>query len=379
MVLASVEAKLGRFLTRRVWGLRLTSGGWGRRICRGTIERDMERINTAILGAGNMGTAMAHGLAARGHRVVVWDYFPEVLADIRDHGENRRFLKGVRLHAGVGTAASPAEAVAKADLVVVSVPSAFVAGTLGPVVGGLGRGTVVLNVAKGFAPRGGRTVFSLVGELAGGRGCAHLAGPAIANEMARGVPAAVVVAAEEERVARRVAGWLEGGMFIPGTTTDVAGAVLGGILKNIYAILLGCLEGLGGGGRNVEAALLAAGAREMERIAVASGARGGTMRGMAGLGDLVATGFSRESHNRKLGLALGSGKTLAEARGVDGWLPEGARAAATVCALARAGGVAAPLAGWVRRMMGAGRPPTLEGLLRALRAALREAEESQGK
>jgi glycerol-3-phosphate dehydrogenase (NAD(P)+) len=203
----------------------------------------------------------------------------------------------------------------------------------------------------------------------------HLAGPAIANELARGVPASVVLASTDDASARRVAAWLDGPFFLPDTTTDVTGAALGGILKNVHAILLGALETLGGDARNLEAAFLAAAVREMAAIARAHGGESATIHGLAGLGDLVATGFSRDSHNRGLGRRLAAGQTAAALEREQGWLPEGARATATVCALARSGGVAAPLAGWVRRTL-AGSRPTLDGLMRALRAANRTAREN---
>lgn len=330
----------------------------------------MTRIKIAVLGAGNIGTAMAHVLASNGHEVAIWDFFPEVVEDIRLHRENRRFLPSVRLHGGVRATAHAGECVTDAALVVVGVPSLFVASTLAPVVPALEKRAVLLNLAKGFAPRTRQLPPVLIGRLAPGHSCVHLAGPAIANELARGLPAAVVLAAEDERIAVRVASWLAGPALIVATTTDVAGTALGGILKNVYAILLGCLETLSGGARNVEAAALNASLHEMAAIARAHGGQASTLYGLAGLGDLVATGFSRDSHNRKFGQSLASGKTVAEIATEMRWLPEGARAATAACALARAGKVRAPLAGLVRRWIG-GVPPSLDGLIRALQTAQR--------
>ena len=312
-----------------------------------------------------MGTATAHALAGNGHEVVVWDFFPEVVKDIRHRHENRRFLPGVRLHAGVHATTNASECVAGAALVVVSVPSAFVASTLAPVVPVLAKNAVLLNVAKGFAPRTRQPLVTMLTRLAPGHACVHLAGPAIANELARGVPTSIVLAAAEHGVALRVANWFAGPSFIPSTTTDVTGAALGGILKNVYAILLGCLEKLGGDARNLEAAALTACVREMADIATAHGGRADTLYGLAGLGDLVATGFSRDSHNRKFGQMLASGKTVAALEKELRWLPEGVRATPAVCALARDGDVRAPLAGWVRRML-AGSRPSLAGLVRQM-------------
>jgi glycerol-3-phosphate dehydrogenase (NAD(P)+) len=330
----------------------------------------MTRIRIAVLGAGNMGTAMAHALAGNGHEVTVWDHFPEVVEDIRLRRENRRFLPGVRLHAGIRATAGAGECVAGAALVVVGVPSPFVASMLAPVVSVLEKNAVLLNVSKGFAPGTRRPLLFMLERLAPMHACVHLAGPAIANELARGVPASIVLAAADERVALRVAGWFAAPSFMPGTTTDVAGAALGGILKNVYAILLGALETLSGDARNLEAAALSAGVREMAAIAGAHGGRAATLYGLAGLGDLIATGFSEDSHNRGFGRQLASGKTAARIENDNGWLPEGARAVIAACALARARQVRAPLAGLVRRWVG-GATPSLEAVLRALRAAAR--------
>ncbi len=155
----------------------------------------MARIKIAVLGAGNMGSAMAHALAGNGHAVALWDFFPEVVRSIRRHGENRRFLPGIRLHAGVRAIADATECVAGAALVVISVPSAFVSATLAPVVPALEKGAVLLNLAKGFAPRTREPLPFVMGRMAPGHPCVHLAGPAIANEIARGLPASIVLAA----------------------------------------------------------------------------------------------------------------------------------------------------------------------------------------
>jgi glycerol-3-phosphate dehydrogenase (NAD(P)+) len=328
----------------------------------------MNRIKIAVLGAGNMGTAMAHVLAGHGHEVALWDFFPEVMAGILRHRENRRFLPGVHLHTGVHPAPTAPACVAGAKLVVVSVPSVFVGSTLTPVLPALEPGAVLLNVAKGFAPGTRQPLPLMLRRLARGHPCVHLAGPAIANELAGGLPAPVVLAAEDLFVAGRVAQWLEGPSFIPATTSDVAGAALGGILKNVYAILLGGLETLGGETRNLEAAVLSASVHEMAAIARAQGGRTATLYGLAGLGDLVATGFSCDSHNRKFGQMLASGRTVPAIAAETGWLPEGAQATATACALARAAHVRAPLAGLVRRWI-RGAPPSLAAVVRVLRSA----------
>jgi glycerol-3-phosphate dehydrogenase (NAD(P)+) len=326
----------------------------------------MARIKIAILGAGNMGSAMAHALAGGGREVVLWDFFAEVVRDIGEHRENRRFLPGVRLHTGVRATSDTHECVAGAALVLAAVPSLFAIPTLVPVLSSMHPDAIILNLAKGFAPRTRIPIPIHLGRIAPGRPCVHLAGPAIANEIARGVPACIILAAEDAAIAGRVADLLDGPSFIGSTSTDVAGAALGGILKNIYAILLGALDTLSAGARNLEAAALGASVQEMAAIASAHGGKVPTLYGLAGLGDLVATGFSGDSHNRKFGQMLAAGESAAKIEKEQGWLPEGARAAPAACALARAGKVRAPLAGLVRRWI-AGDVPSLDGIVRVLR------------
>lgn len=313
---------------------------------------------------------MAHVLACKGHEVSIWDFFPEVVTDIRLHRKNSRFLPRVCLHDGVCATSDAGECVTDAALVVIGVPSLFISSTLAPVVPALMNSAVLLNLAKGFAPQTRQLPSFLMGRLAPGHSCVHLAGPAIANELARGLPAAVVLAAKDDRIAERVASWLAGPTLLVSTTTDVTGAAIGGILKNVYAILLGCLETLTGGARNLEAAALNASIHEMATIARAHGGQESTLYGLAGLGDLVATGFSRDSHNRRFGQSLASGKMAAEIAEEMRVLPEGVRTATAACGLARAGKVRAPLARLVSRWID-GVPPSIDGLIRVLRTAQR--------
>ncbi len=314
-----------------------------------------------------MGTALAQVLAGQQCRVTIWDHFPEVVDDIRRNRENRRFLPGVPLHAGIASCASAAECVKNAALVIVCVPSAFAASTIAPVLPAIRDDAILLNVAKGFAPES-RQVMPLMLERLARRTCVHLGGPAIATEFARGRPSFVVFASPFEEAARRVAAWFSGATFSTSVTTDVQGATLGGILKNVYAILLGSMDRLIGGARNLEAAAVTACVSEMAEIAVAHGARRETILGLAGLGDLVATGFSPDSHNRRFGQWLATGRSLRDLEADLGWLPEGVRASRAAASLARERGVCSPLCDWLVRTLD-GAPPSAEGVLRALRSA----------
>lgn len=326
------------------------------------------RPRVAVLGAGNMGSALAHALASQGCQVSLWDHFSEVVEDIQTHRENRRFLPGILLQPDIRACRSSAECVAGAALVIVSVPSAFIADTLEPILPVLNKGAVLVNVAKGFAPGTQHPLICSLEQRMPEHRWVHLAGPCVANEFVHGQQAFIVMASSSETTARLTADWFNGTHFKTSITSDLMGAALGGILKNVYAILLGCLNKLNGQRQNLGAAVITACIAEMADIAAAHGAQRSTIYGLSGLGDLVATGCSLDSHNRRFGELLASGKSVSEIKKEAGWLPEGVAAALTTCTLAESNGVSAPLAEWVRRSL-VETPPTLGGLLDALRTA----------
>lgn len=310
----------------------------------------------AILGAGNMGTALAQALALQGRSVSLWDHFPEVVREIREHRTNRRFLPAVNLDPGIHASLAPEECVRGAGIVALCVPSAFAADTLRLAAGTLDKDAVLLNVAKGFAPGGTEILPAWLERLAPGHQCAHLAGPALANEFARGRPSFIVIAAKEQAASVKVACGLAGSILRPSVTTDLKGATLCGILKNSYAIFLGLLERQGPGGRNLEASALALCGWEMESILVALGADPSTVRGLAGIGDLMATGIAPDSHNRKIGASLGGGESLEQIRSRTGWMPEGVQASPLLLELAAGCGQQPPLLEFLCRVLAGTKP-----------------------
>lgn len=310
-----------------------------------------------------MGTALGHTLARQG-RVVLWDFFREVVEDINRSRRNARFLPGVELHANVTAMPSPVECVRDARLVVLAVPSPFIRATLEQALPACAPDVVFLSVAKGIDPDTREPIHRGVAARLIAHPLVLLAGPAIANEFARGLPAAVVLASEPVGFAEQLRATFEGEVFRVTTTSDVTGAALGGILKNIYAILLGYVEATAPS-RNLEAAVFNAALREMAALAGALGARRETIYGLAGLGDLVATGFSDDSHNRAFGRKLGEGRTPADLRREIPLLPEGARTVEIACDWAEAKAIPIPLARFVREVV-AGDRPALTKLLQHL-------------
>jgi glycerol-3-phosphate dehydrogenase (NAD(P)+) len=304
-----------------------------------------------ILGAGNMGSALAHLLAGNGAQVVVWEHFQSVREEIRARHTNSRFLPGVQLHEAIRVAESPGECVAGAEIVILAVPSLFAPDLLRQIAPYRLKGSLLLSAAKGIDAATQEPISRVLARLAAPGEFALLAGPAIANEFARGRPTAIVLAGEHGPALESATVAFRNAWFGVHLTTDLAGAALGGILKNIYAILLGYLEGTDFRGRNFQAAVLTASARELALLGTALGGRLETFHGLAGLGDLLATALSEHSHNRRLGQLLGGGLSLAEAEKQMGWLPEGARTVAIARAWASQVQVELPLLRLVENLM----------------------------
>jgi glycerol-3-phosphate dehydrogenase (NAD(P)+) len=268
------------------------------------------REAAAVLGAGAYGTALAQTMARNGHCVRLWSVEERVLAEVRERRRNSAYMPGVRLHRLIEPVAGLAEAVAGASVVLITVPSRVVRSLARQVAPHLRPGTVTVNAAKGLE-QGSNLRMSqvLAQELSPplAEGIATMGGPAIARELARGHPTALVVAAQELALAERVRGFLQNSYVRVAVVTDRTGVEVGAALKNVYAIALGLCDGLRLGA-NVKAILGAAALREMADIAVALGGQEETIYGLAGLGDFLATAYSPVSRNRTLGEKLGRGQ-----------------------------------------------------------------------
>ena len=324
----------------------------------------------AILGAGNMGTALAHALARNGCEVTVWDHFSEVLQEIREHRTNRKFLAGVDLDPRITVTITPAGCVKDADIVIPSLPSRFIEAVISQAIGGLKPGAILLNVAKGFAPGTTDTIPVWLEGQVPSHPCAHLAGPCLAGEFARGLAGGIVVAARHDHIAAQIAAAFAGDVFIPFSSTDLTGAALAGILKNSYAIFLGLLSRLVPGEKNLEATALTLCGLEMEIILTRQGAEPETIRGLAGMGDLIATGLAPDSHNRRFGVRLGDGESIGKIRSNEAWLPEGAAAPPILLQLAEESGLRPPLLTCLNEVLD-GTPPDLSRMMTAFRSGAR--------
>lgn len=307
-------------------------------------------MRVAIVGAGNFGTAVANIVAGNGIAVRLWMRDEAQLAEIRAHGENRRYLPGHPLHVRVAPTTDLPGAVGGCDVAFVTVPSASfvaVAGELAPVVA---PGTGVVSATKGIHADGFRLMSQILETALPQARIGVISGPNLAEEMADGRYTGTVVASRHGDLRDTVRTILKSPTFRVYASTDVYGVELGGALKNIYAIVCGIATGLGVG-QNALAMLVTRSLAEMGRFAVALGANPFTFLGLAGVGDLFATCTSPLSRNFRLGAKLAAGTRLADALAELGKLAEGVNTVRAVCDRAAELGVYMPLADALNRLL----------------------------
>lgn len=311
-------------------------------------------MRVAVIGAGSWGTALAIHLRRAGVAVGVWAREAEVVAGIRRERRNPWYLSDVPLPAGIDVTGDLGEAVRGGEVLIVAVPSEFVARTLAAVER-IPDGVVIVSATKGFDPERHVRMTELVAERFPGVPVAALSGPTFAREVAAGLPTAAVVAAADEALAARLQQTLGTREFRLYTNRDVIGVETGGALKNVIAIATGLADGLGLG-ENARAALVTRGLAEMTRLAVALGGAAGTLAGLAGLGDLVLTCTGTLSRNHTLGVELAKGGTLAGFEHGTRMIAEGVRTARSGDALARRHAVSLPITREISAVLFEGKP-----------------------
>jgi len=265
-------------------------------------------LKAVVAGAGAWGTAFACVLSARGHDVTLACRDPEQAREIAETGRNPRYLTNADL-TGIDATTLDDPAIAGADLHVVAVPSTAFA----EVVRGLPGAAPVLSLTKGLDPASGDRLSTLVER----RSVAVLSGPNFAEEIADGLPAAAVIASENEALTLELQQAINSLAFRVYANDDPVGVELCAAAKNVMALAAGGVDGLGLGD-NAKAALIARGLAEMARLGEACGARAETFSGLAGMGDLIATCWSRHGRNRRAGELIATGSTPEEAAGEIG-------------------------------------------------------------
>jgi glycerol-3-phosphate dehydrogenase (NAD(P)+) len=300
----------------------------------------------AVLGAGAWGTALANVAARGGARVSLWARDSAAVTALAVSRESRR-LPGFRLDDRVVPTSSMPEAIT-ADAVLLAVPAQESRG-VATLAAAVRAGTPVLACAKGIERGTRKFMTEVIAECLPQAVPAILSGPGFAEDVARGLPTAVTLAAQDETMAQALARALSSPTFRPYHSTDVRGVEIGGAAKNVLAIAAGIVAGrkLGTGAL---AALTTRGFAELARFGRAFGARTETLTGLSGLGDLILTCLSPQSRNFSLGLALGQGRTVEEAHR-DGKLAEGMFTASVLVEMAKERGVEMPIASAVAAML----------------------------
>jgi glycerol-3-phosphate dehydrogenase (NAD(P)+) len=310
----------------------------------------------AILGSGGWGTAVAVLLAQEpAHRVRLWGAHRDNAAKIRASRENERLLPGVKIPDSVEVTDDEAEAVAGADLWVTAIPTAYLRGTLARFAGLRKADAPVVSLTKGVEVGTFRRPSEIIAELLKTENVAVLSGPSHAEEVARGLPTSVVVAASDWELAARVQRHFGTDRFRVYTNGDLIGVELAGALKNVIGIAAGVGDGLGFGD-NAKAALLTRGLVEMTRFGVALGAEPATFHGLAGTGDLITTCFSPHGRNRRVGYRLGKGEPLADVL-AGPQVAEGVLTSKSVHERTTRSGIDAPIMTSVYQLLHEGKPP----------------------
>jgi glycerol-3-phosphate dehydrogenase (NAD(P)+) len=296
-----------------------------------------------ILGSGAWGTALALSLARRGsHQLCLWSHSAALAEQLTDAGENIRYLPGFTLPAGIDVTADLPGAIFEADILVCVTPSQHLRGVITHIAPLLTRNQIILSASKGIE----ETTFLRMSQVVStvtDNPFAVLSGPSFAQEVAAGMPTAVVAASADPLTAQTIQRDFTSSSLRVYTNDDVPGVELGGALKNVIALAAGVANGLNLG-YNSAAALITRGIAEMTRLAVACGGRRQTLAGLSGVGDLVLTCTGSLSRNRAVGIELGRGRQLPDIiASLNGKVAEGVLSTAAALGLAARYAVEMPI------------------------------------
>ena len=313
-----------------------------------------------VVGAGAWGTAFALHLARGARAVALVPRRPEQAAAIASARENKEYLPGVALPPGVSVVSGLEDGLAEADVILLACPAQTLRQTSAKVRAALkptASPRIVISLAKGLELGSHMRPSQAISEVLHGVMVGALSGPTNAAEVARGLPAAMVLAAKgDESVIHDVQAAISGPTLRVYTTDDLAGVEFGGCLKNVYAIAAGCCEGLGLGD-NAKAALMTRAVAEMVRVGCSLGSRQETFYGLSGFGDLVATCHGLWSRNREFGQKIGEGRGIAELLKGRRTVVEGYETTRSFAGLCAEKGIDAPILGETNAILFKGRRP----------------------
>ncbi len=310
----------------------------------------------AIVGGGSWGTALAIALAPRFEGVRLWVYEHDLAARMRDSRRNDVYLPDSVLPPNVEIASEVGACVHQAGFVLGVMPSHHARRVYGTIREHLDATAILVSATKGLERGSLLRMSEVASQETGSARVAVLSGPTFAKEIARGEPAALVVASANSSVASEVQARFSTPVFRLYTNSDPVGVEVGAALKNVVAIAAGVCRGLGLG-NNTAAALITRGLAEITRLAVAMGGKPPTLAGLAGLGDLVLTCTGDLSRNRTVGVELGKGRPLAEILAGMRMVAEGVETTAVAVELAHRHGVEMPIALQMHLVLNEGKSP----------------------
>ena len=298
-----------------------------------------------VIGAGGWGIALTKVLADKGEQVTLWCHGLENYHELVETRESRSYLPGIVLPSTVQITRSLDDVVASKQLIICAVPSHAAHAIMSSAAPHVSPQAKILCGTKGLEEQSLKTMGEVMAGIFGTERReqhAFLSGPTFAIEVARGLPAAVTVAAYAENVATAIQEILSTQSLRVYTSKDVVGVQMGGVIKNVIAIAAGISDGLALG-YNARAALITRGLAEMTRLAVRMGADPMTLAGLPGLGDLILTCTGELSRNRKVGIQIAQGKNIQEITQGMKMIAEGVRNTRSVYLLAQRLGLEMPI------------------------------------
>jgi glycerol-3-phosphate dehydrogenase (NAD(P)+) len=308
-----------------------------------------KQMNISVLGAGAWGTALAISLAPR-HRVTLWGRNAQQIAGMRSSGKNQQYLPDIALPQEITLEDNFSAALQGAEMLVLAVPISALRATLGKIAA-IPAPVPVVWLCKGFEEETALLAHQVVAEvLPPTFPRAVLSGPSFAQEVAQGLPTALVLASNDMDFARGAASNLHNPRLRIYTSNDVVGVEVGGAVKNVLAIAAGISDGMGFG-YNTRAALLTRGMSEMTRLGIQLGGRAETLGGLSGVGDLILTCTGDLSRNRKVGMLLAKKLTLPNILRELGHVAEGVYTVRAVHQLVQQLGVDMPICEAVYRIL----------------------------
>jgi glycerol-3-phosphate dehydrogenase (NAD(P)+) len=298
-------------------------------------------MKITVIGFGSWGIALACLLHRNGHTVTAWDASPEYVAEISNSRRNN-YLPQVVIPSDITITNDVKTAALGAEIFVLALTSHGVCKHAPSFAEYFTREKIIISGAKGLEETRQIRLSQFLAELSPGVQYVALTGPSHAEEVTKNIPTAILAASESETAAETAQAIFSNETFRVYTSTDLAGAEIGGALKNVIAIAAGISDGLGFGD-NTKAVLITRGIAEITRLGLAMGAKEATFAGLSGIGDLIVTCASQHSRNNRAGFLLAQGKNLAQVKAEIGMVVEGADTAKAALSLAKKHKVTMPI------------------------------------